>query len=216
MQAKLLRVLQDGRVVRIGGYRPVQVDVQIIAAANQDLMQEVENGGFREDLYYRLNVIHIKLPPLRDRKEDIPFLVRCFIETNHAESPVRDVGEEVLRIFLAYDWPGNVRQLYNILERMIILADGRALTRDLIPDEIARNAENSVYAAFDTKKIDTLALASAKYVNNVLLELNGNVKRTAENLRVSRATVYRILKNAGYDMPPDRGRKNAGGAKSNG
>jgi transcriptional regulator of acetoin/glycerol metabolism len=198
MQVKFLRVLQDNRVVRIGGYNPIQVDVHIIAATNQDLAREVESGVFREDLYYRLNVVHIKLPPLRERKEDIPLLTRRFIQNHRRGGPIREISEEAMRILCNYSWPGNIRQLYNILERMIVLADGSVLTKDLIPDEIAQAATNSIYTAFDTGEIDTLETANAKYVNNVLRTFGGNVKRTAECLDISRATVYRILRNAGF------------------
>jgi PAS domain S-box-containing protein len=198
MQVKLLRVLQDSRIVRIGGYNPIQVDVQVIAATNQDLANEVDAGTFREDLYYRLNVVHIKLPPLRERKDDIPLLVRRFIRHNHPERPEKAISEDAMNLICQYSWPGNIRQLYNILERMIVLSDGDTLTRELIPEKIVQSAENSVYTAFDMKSIDTLNVANAKYINNVLREFKGNIKRTAECLDISRATVYRILRNAGF------------------
>ncbi|MDR2296010.1 MAG: sigma 54-interacting transcriptional regulator [Clostridiales Family XIII bacterium] len=207
MQVKLLRVLQDNRVVRIGGYNPIHVDVQIIAATNQDLVREVEAGTFREDLYYRLDVVHIKLPPLRERKEDIPLLARRFIRNNRRKNMVKEISEDAMQIICNYGWPGNVRQLHNVLERMIVMTDGNVLTKDLIPEEISLSTDNPAYAAFDARKIETLELANAKYVNNVLKEFNGNIKRAAECLDVSRATVYRILRNAGFMQKNDSRRR---------
>ena len=198
MQAKLLRVLQENRIVRIGGYTPIPVDVQVIAATNQDLAKEVENGTFREDLFYRLNVVHIKLPPLRDRKEDIPLLIENFINANKNQinSKIKGVDDEAMKIFLNYSWPGNIRQLHNVIERMMIMAEDDRLTKKLIPGDIAKKVNNPIYSAFDTNEIDTLEVATSKYIKNVVLECRGNIKKASEKLGISRATVYRLLKNA--------------------
>ncbi|MDR0596679.1 MAG: sigma 54-interacting transcriptional regulator [Clostridiales Family XIII bacterium] len=198
MQAKLLRVLQDSLVTRVGGRQPTRVDVQIIAASNLDLQKETEKGTFREDLYYRLNVVHINIPPLRDRREDIPFLVDEFISKNRARSSIRAVDESAMRAICNYSWPGNVRQLHNVLERILIFADGGRITVDMLPKNILENADDFAREDFRTDNIDDLGTVSARYVNNVYGRFGGNIKRTAEALNISRSTVYRMLRGAGY------------------
>ena len=200
MQVKLLRVLQESRVVRIGGYTPIPVDVQVIAATNQDLEQEAKSGTFREDLLYRLNVVHIKLPPLRDRREDIPLLIYNFINANKHQinSKIKGIEDDVMRILVNYSWPGNIRQLNNVIERMMIMSESDIMTKDLIPGDIAMKVNNPLYSSFriEGEEIDTLEDASAKYVKNVIGECGGNIKRASEKLGISRATVYRLLKKA--------------------
>src|ERR1043165_1540478 len=138
-QAKILRVLQDRRFMHLGGVHEVQVDVRIIAATNVDLRQLVREGKFREDLFYRLNVITIDLPPLRQRKEDIPLLVEFFLRRYSAENQrtSRQMTPEALRPLLNYSWPGNVRELENVIERAVVLSSGTAIGPELLPDHIA-------------------------------------------------------------------------------
>lgn len=142
LQVKILRVLQEKEIERIGGTRPIKVDVRIIAATNRDLERLMKEGRFREDLYYRLSVIPIFIPPLRERKEDIPVLVQHFLETFSKEygKEVR-VSPEVMNAFMEYDWPGNVRELRNVVERMVILDTDGILTEEELPPEIKGNAE---------------------------------------------------------------------------
>ncbi|MGA6952719.1 MAG: sigma-54 dependent transcriptional regulator, partial [Candidatus Sulfotelmatobacter sp.] len=137
-QAKILRVLQDRRFMHLGGVQEVQVDVRIIAATNIDLRQSVREGRFREDLFYRLNVITIDLPPLRQRKEDIPLLVAFFLKKYAEENdrPVRSIAPEALRPLMSYSWPGNVRELENVIERAVVLSSGPEITLDLLPDNL--------------------------------------------------------------------------------
>src|SRR5277367_6554329 len=137
-QAKILRVLQDRRFMHLGGVQEIQVDVRIIAATNIDLRQLVREGHFREDLFYRLNVITIELPPLRQRREDIPLLVDFFLKKYAEENdrPVRHMTPEALRPLLSYSWPGNVRELENVIERAVVLSSGTDITVDLLPDNI--------------------------------------------------------------------------------
>ena len=137
-QAKILRVLQDRTFMHLGGVQEVQVDVRIIAATNVDLRQAVREGNFREDLFYRLNVITIELPPLRQRKEDIPLLVDFFRKKYAEENdrPVRSITPEALRPLMAYSWPGNVRELENVVERAVVLSTGTEITLDLLPDNL--------------------------------------------------------------------------------
>src|SRR6202522_2363758 len=137
-QAKILRVLHDRRFMHLGGIQELQVDVRIIAATNVDLRQMVREGRFREDLFYRLNVITIELPPLRQRKEDIPLLVEHFRKKYAEENdrPVRSIAPEALRPLMAYSWPGNVRELENVIERAVVLSSGTEISADLLPDSI--------------------------------------------------------------------------------
>ena len=134
-QTKLLRVLQEREFERVGCSVPIKVDVRVIAATNRDLSEEVENGKFREDLYYRLNVIHIHMPPLRDRKDDIPLLVEHFLDKfRHAPDAIpTSITEEALTKLVDYDWPGNVRELENAIERAVVLARGNAITVEQLP-----------------------------------------------------------------------------------
>jgi transcriptional regulator with PAS, ATPase and Fis domain len=194
MQAKLLRVLQENSFVRIGGRRVIDVDIQIIVATNLDLRKEVEEGRFREDLYYRLNVVHIKVPPLRERKEDIPLLIDSFIENNKHKTTIRSIDNEAMKIFCNYLWPGNVRQLHNILERMMIFAEGQVITTEMLPKRMFGVGDGFAYEVPDSGEIDDLRTANVKYVYEVYHRLNGNISRTASTLNVSRATVYRMLK----------------------
>src|SRR5215813_2288407 len=137
-QAKILRVLQDRKFMHLGGVQEIQVDVRIIAATNVDLRHMVREGRFREDLFYRLNVITIELPPLRQRKEDIPLLVEHFLKKYAEENdrPVRRITPEALRPLLAYSWPGNVRELENVIERAVVLSSGSEINADLLPDNM--------------------------------------------------------------------------------
>src|SRR2546426_5236051 len=139
-QAKILRVLQDRKFMHLGGIQELQVDVRIIAATNVDLHQLVREGRFREDLYYRLNVITIELPPLRQRKEDIPLLVDFFLKKYAEENdrPVRRITPEALRPLMAYSWPGNVRELENVIERAVVLSSGLEIGPELLPPPSAR------------------------------------------------------------------------------
>jgi DNA-binding NtrC family response regulator len=138
-QAKILRVLQDRKFMHLGGVHEMQVDVRIIAATNVDLRQHVKEGKFREDLFYRLNVITIELPPLRQRKQDIPLLVDFFLNkfSQENERPLRRITPEALRHLLIYSWPGNVRELENVMERAVVLSLGTEIGPELLPDQIA-------------------------------------------------------------------------------
>jgi PAS domain S-box-containing protein len=205
MQAKLLRVLQDGIVTRLGGQKAVRADVQIIVATNLELLKEVEVNRFREDLYYRLNIVNIKIPALRERKEDIPLLVRHFIENLRGRTGVREIDEDALGALSNYSWPGNVRQLHNVIEQVIIFAEGTRIKESMLPDSILQENDNFRISNGDTGGIDTLDTINARYTHNIYKRLGGNIKRTAEALGVSRSTVYRTLRSAGYLADIGRG-----------
>jgi len=138
MQVKLLQVLQDQTFERVGGIKTIKVDVRIIAATNRDLLKEIKEGNFREDLYYRLNVVPIKMPPLRERKEDIAPLAHYFLARFNAKlnKNIRGIDQQVLECFKKYSWPGNIRELENLIERIILLTKGESISLDDIPDEI--------------------------------------------------------------------------------
>src|SRR3954466_4563173 len=142
LQAKLLRVLEEGRLRRLGGKVEIEVDVRVLCATNRDLKAEIKNQRFREDLFFRLNVFQIALPPLRDRKEDVPLLVQYFVDKFNGDSGkrVQGVHPEALELFKGYDWPGNIRELRNAVERAVILCEGELLMRDHLPPDMAGKA----------------------------------------------------------------------------
>jgi DNA-binding NtrC family response regulator len=140
LQVKLLRVLQEQEFERLGSAKTIRCDVRILAATNKDLEKLVQEGSFREDLYYRLKVIPVEIAPLRERRSDIPLLVHYFLETTTKakKKKIKGISKDVMRSFMAYDWPGNVRELENIIERMVILAEGSTLTMEDLPEKIAQ------------------------------------------------------------------------------
>jgi len=195
MQAKLLRTLQENKIVRIGGDRPIPIDAHIMAATNKDLKEEVANGTFREDLFYRLDIVHIKVPALRERKADIPLIVNNYIKINSARlhKKVKGLDEEAMRTLMAFNWPGNVRQLNNVIERMMILTDKEIMTKDAIPPEIKSPSSETFYEAIRSDDIDSLDMVNRKYIKRVVEQFGGNIKKASERLGISRATVYRYL-----------------------
>jgi transcriptional regulator with PAS, ATPase and Fis domain len=195
MQSKLLRVLQENKILKIGGYQPISIDVQVIAATNKDLFTEVEKGNFREDLLYRLNTVHIKLPALRDRKEDIPIFINQIIQRANSQfnKTVRGADDRTVSTLMKYDWPGNVRQLSNVVEHMVLMSNKNILIEELIPEEIKKDLSLDASIEFPSK-LEPLEIANARYIKHVIDECGGNIKKASELLEISRATVYRILR----------------------
>jgi len=194
LQVKLLRVLQERELVPVGGSAPVMVRARVIAASNTDLGRLVEAGEFRRDLLYRLNVINIHLPPLRDRRDDIPIFVRAFLDHIAAErgEPPKQLGADALEVIMAYDWPGNVRELENALERAVTLTKGESIPRSAIPDKIVdRKAEPLV--AERQHHTPTLDVIEQAYILWVLQSEGGNKTRAAEVLGIDPSTLYRKL-----------------------
>ena len=192
MQAKLLRVLQEREVRRVGENRIRKVDVRVVAATNHDLTQEVAEKRFRRDLYYRLRVIELRIPPLRERKEDIlPLARELLMEAAHRmERLITGLTPEVADRLLRYDWPGNVRELQNVIEGAVVLADGNRIDVGDLPEEVRCAPPGS----FSTEHIRALAEIERDYILAVLAANNGNQKKTAAQLQIGTATLYRTLR----------------------
>ncbi|RLB41387.1 MAG: sigma-54-dependent Fis family transcriptional regulator [Deltaproteobacteria bacterium] len=193
LQAKLLRVLQQNEIVRLGDTQPISVDVRVIAASNADLLAEVENANFREDFYYRLNVVEIGIPPLRDRIEDLELLIDHFMNRHCQEMNIRrpKISKEVLTIFKNYSWPGNVRELENCLERAILLSQGKIIRKIHIPERLWKKPKDA------WAKPRSLREGYAEILKATLSRCEGNISRTARELGISRSTLYRKIKEFG-------------------
>ncbi|MGB9804436.1 sigma-54-dependent Fis family transcriptional regulator [Desulfofundulus sp.] len=196
MQVHLLRVLQEKKVTRLGGTNARSVDVRIIAATNRDLRKEVEAGRFRQDLYFRLNVINIKLPPLRERKEDIPILVEYFFLKfcQQFQKNITSVDKEVMEILCNYDWPGNVRELSNVIENAVVFTEGDVILPEVIPPYIKE------YEPVRDLTGGSLREVEEKLILETLKIHNGNISKAAKALGVTRNTIYRKIKSAKLDM----------------
>lgn len=215
-QVKLLRVLETQKFERVGGTKTLAVDVRVVAATNRDLKAMAEAGTFREDLYYRLNVINIRIPPLRERREDIPLIIDHYLKKCAADNgrPVIHCGSEALATLSAYDWPGNVRELRNCVERMVVFAQGSTLTLNDVPVDIRRAlSEQFSQAAAPTSSAAPASAASAAVpapepgldihenekalIIKALEECGGNRSQAAIRLRISRRTLHRKLNEYG-------------------
>jgi DNA-binding NtrC family response regulator len=190
LQAKLLRVLEDGHYRRVGGTQEANANVRVIAATNKDLELEQKAGRFREDLYYRLNVFTISLAPLRERREDIPELVEHFLATRQVGPVRRRIQPEALQAFCRYDWPGNIRELANVLERSQILAEESLITLDDLPDAIVEAAPSAHPPPGDPLHLREV---ERRHVQAILDQEKGNKVRTAKMLGISRRALYRLI-----------------------
>lgn len=190
LQAKLLRVLEDGSMRRIGSLKERRVNVRLLAATNRDMSVEVREGRFREDLYYRINVMSLELPPLRDRRGDIPLLV------NHFLRPDWDITAEAMAALERYDWPGNVRQLINVIDRAKIMADGHRIGLHDLPSNIT--GQTAATPARPVVNSDELAAIERAHIVEVLRREGGNKARAARTLGVNRRSLYRLLEK--YDI----------------
>ena len=202
IQLKLLRVVQEREIERVGSNAPVRVDVRIVAATNKDLRDLVKKGEFREDLYYRLRVVALTLPPLRDHRDDIPLLVNHFVEKFRESTgkPITGCEDAVLRLFLAYPWPGNVRELENAIERAFVVASGRTITLEDLPPEIL---EGEVGQAAESRR--ELRSAEAEGEREMILQAlteTGWIKaKAARRLGIARNTLYAKMEQ--YGIPND-------------
>ena len=201
LQAKLLRVLQEHRFERVGGTRSIDVDIRVIAATNRDLARALDEGTFREDLYFRLNVITLTMPPLRERKDDIPLLQDHFLKkfTADTKRPVGRVSDAVTRLFMRYDWPGNVRELENTIERAVVLGQDDEIVPDDLPAHIldfrARELEDdgSFHAQVRQLKADM--------IREALRKTGGHHRRAAESLGLNPTYLSRLIRNLGIKEP---------------
>jgi len=217
LQVKLLRVLQEKVIERVGGIKPISVDIRVIAATNKNLKEEMLNGNFRDDLFYRLDVVHLVLPPLRDRREDIPLLVDHFIKKYESERklavPVRGVDQEVERLFFDYSWPGNVRELENfrelenLIERVMILCPGDVIQVSDLPRGFKDNVHNALHLEgipTDAKLYETLAMIEKAMIERALKMADNVQAHAAAMLGIGKSGLNQKIKK--YDL--DVGSKN--------
>jgi len=229
-QAKLLRVLEERKVERLGGSYTVPVDVRVISASNRDLMAAVSSEKFRPDLYYRLRVVQIDLPPLRERREDISLLAEHFLQAYTAKYGLKctEISPEAIKKLIAYDWPGNVRELRNAIERSAVLADGKILLAEDLSEEIGKKKIGDLFQRstpspspegadflnipYTTDFRETRREFERAYIERVLSETNGNVTRAAERVGMHRQSLQQKLKDLGltrrYVMNDDTSNSN--------
>lgn len=196
MQAKLLRVLENGHYRRVGGTTEHKADVRIVTATHKPLEEEQKAGRFREDLYYRLNVITINLPALKERREDIPLLIAHLLKVRQVGKTPHTVSAEAMGLLLNYDWPGNVRELANVLERAQILAEGSVITPDDLPENMVTAEFVAKPPEVETSPFDLEALEK-RHVREVLSQMKGNKLQAAKALGISRRGLYRLLEKYG-------------------
>src|SRR5438105_7785233 len=203
-QSKILRVLQDRKFMHLGGVHEVQVDVRIIAATNVNLQQMVREAKFREDLYYRLNVITVDLPPLRQRKEDIPLLVDFFLKrySEENERPLRRVNTDSLRPLMAYSWPGNVRELENVIERAVVLSSGPEVGIDLLPDHVVGSGTPFPVLEHrpDASLFDIMEDCERRIISDMLEKCGWNQTEAAERFRVPLSTLNQKIKRLNIEI----------------
>ena len=212
-QAKLLRVIQEKEFMRLGGVDTIKVDARIVAATNVDLKQLVEEDRFREDLYYRLNVIHIQLPPLRERKEDIPALVEFFAKKYCEENgkPLYRLSSEALKVLMDYHWPGNVRELENVVERAVVLSQDEIIGRDLLPEAIVSPSSRfATLSSFPLTKDTSLFEIIDSFERRVIIEMleqtGWSQTEAADNFKVPLSTLNQKIKRHGIEIKKKRER----------
>ena len=200
MQMRLLRAIQDRRITHVGGETPIPVSLRLVCATHRDLKQMVGSGDFREDLYYRINVVHVRVPPLRERKEDILWLARHFLEAEAAQrgGAVRSLSNKLERFMLDYPWPGNVRELKHALERACVLSTSGKLPPDLMFDEMPPKL-----ALTDETLAECLATYERQYIARVLATHDGHATRAAEALGISRKNLWEKMKRYGIQRKSD-------------
>ena len=212
-QAKLLRVIQEKEFMRLGGVDTIKVDARIIAATNVDLKKLVDEGRFREDLYYRLNVINIQVPPLRERREDIPALVEFFTKKYCEENlkPLYRFGSEALKVLMDYYWPGNVRELENVVERAVVLSQDEVIGRDLLPEAIVSPASrfaslSSFPLGKDTSLFEVLDAFERRVIIEMLEQTAWSQTEAADNFKIPLSTLNQKIKRHGIEIKKKRER----------
>jgi len=199
LQAKLLRVIQEKSITRIGGMKAIPVNVRVIAVTNRDLASEVRKKNFRSDLYYRLNVLYIKLSPLRERREDIPPLIHHFVAKDRQKPAVNDeirFSDKAMDALVKYNWPGNIRELENVVERAINIAQGNLITTKHLPDNLLSEFKRKPLM----DQINPLEETEKNMIINALKSCGGNISKTAKKLGIGRTTLYRKIKKYNIDI----------------
>jgi two-component system nitrogen regulation response regulator NtrX len=205
-QAKVLRILEERTFERVGGEKRVEVDVRVLAATNKALEEEIAKGNFREDLFYRLNVVPLHVPALRDRREDVPLLAGHFLKRSVDETGrgSKQIDRAALQVFQEYAWPGNVRELRNIIERLVLLTPGPRISVDHLPEEFFRRERRAAAIPAD---VDSLSEARTRFerdfIAHKLAENGGNISRTAEKLGMARESLSRKIKQFGLQARSD-------------
>jgi len=200
IQVKLLRVLEEKCITPVGETEPINVDVRLIAATNTDLEKAVKAGQFRADLFYRLNVIPIQIPPLRERREDIPVLVDHFVARfcQKTEAPLKQVSENLMEMLLKYDWPGNVRELENVIERAVLLNRSDNLDESDFPDRLVQPGQARIVTE-EEPKTPTLASIERAYIHFVMSQTDGKKSEAARILGIDASTLYRKIRRYNLD-----------------
>lgn len=203
-QAKILRILQEQRFERVGGSRPIQVDVRVLAATNKNLEEMISRGQFREDLYYRINVIPIQVPPLRERREDIPLLIEYFLKefARENQTPPKIMTPEAVDILRRQPWPGNVRELRNLIQRLAILTPGQVIGVEHLPPELQERQKAPIdLPLFELASLkEARALFEREFIRRKLLQYQGNVSLTAEAIGLERSHLYKKIRQYGLEV----------------
>ena len=197
-QVKLLRALQEREIIPVGGTQPIKIDCRLVAATNADLEREVAEGRFRADLFYRLNVIPIKLPPLRHRRDDIPLLVDHFLKRQPSGPEQKTVSKEAMEVLMKYDWPGNVRELENVMERALVLDESGVVEPEDLPEKIRFGIQQRGTLVIDSPTL-TLEELEKEYILKVLHHTRWQKKRASEILGINASTLYRKLIGYGFE-----------------
>lgn len=202
-QVKLLRVLEEKKFQRVGGTEEIYTDVRIVAATNRDLSKEVELGNFREDLFYRINVVTINLPPLRDREVDVPLLIHFYFHkfNEKLNKMLKGISTECMELLLNYDWPGNIRELKNVIERAVILEDGEEMTAASLPEAISKSAPRMSATYFEMPFNKSKEAFEKDYIAHALKAHQGNVLKASKKTHIPRQNFYLKIKK--YDLDPD-------------
>jgi len=208
-QAKILRILQEHKFERVGGNKTIEVDVRVIAATNKDLEEEIEVGNFREDLYFRLNVLPFTVPPLRERKEDIPRLVKHFLQyfCSKESREIKSIEKQALEALISYNWPGNVRELKNLIERLVIMTPEQIIRRADLPHVIVKGISGKStggekLGVMPDSYRDAKELFEKQFLLEKLKKNNWNISRTAEEIGLERSNLHRKIKS--YGIEPDK------------
>lgn len=201
-QAKLLRVLQEREFERVGGSGTLKINFRLIASTNKDLKREVEMGSFRNDLYYRINVMPIRLPPLRERKEDIAVLANYFISelSKEMNKKISPLSQEAIEIFRGYDWPGNVRELRNIVERLVVMSHTSEINLSDIPEELKINGRVKILPKAGASLIESRKEFERQFILDALSRNHQNVGRTAEDISIAKKNLYKKIKEYQIDL----------------